>query len=80
MSDGVYNPVAETAAQKVERLKVQIAQKLKERQAALGPGNESVERAEAMLAQVRARLMGGQVEAGRTAVRQWMDADGDSRR
>jgi hypothetical protein len=66
----------ETAAQKVERLKGQIARKLAQRAVAMGGVNPSVERAEAVLAQVRARLMGGQAAvSGRSAVREWMAAD-----
>jgi len=75
MSETASSTAAETAGQKVERLKMQIAQKLKERRMASGPGSESVQRAEAVLAQVRTRLMSGQADAGRMAVRQWMDSD-----
>ena len=75
MSQNQSNPPQESAADKVERLKLKIAQSLKDRQQPVGGPSESAARAEAMLAQVRARLMGGQAAAGSSVVRQWMDAD-----
>lgn len=76
MSESKSGPPAESAAAKVERLKLQIAQSLKKRQQATGGPSESVVRAEQVLSQVRARLMGGQAaRAGSSAVREWMDAD-----
>lgn len=77
MSENKSGPPAVDAAARVEQLKLQIAQSLKKRQsAAAGSPGESVLRAEQVLNQVRARLSGGQtVQAGQSAVRQWMDAD-----
>lgn len=80
MSENQSGPPQESAAAKVERLKLKIAQALKERQQGGGAPSESVVKAEQMIAQVRARLMGGQAAvAGRSVVRQWMDADNDKR-
>ncbi len=81
MSENQLAPPQESAVAKVERLKLQIAQKLKERAAAQGGVSESVAKAEMMVAQVRARLMGGQAAiAGRSAVQHWMEADGQKNR
>jgi hypothetical protein len=82
MSENLAASPQETAIQKMERLKIQIAQKLKERSAAMAPqGNESVEKAEAVLAMVRARLMSGQAAVnGRFAVQKWMDTDRETGR
>ena len=75
MSESKSEAPQESAVAKVERLKLQIARSLKERQAAMGGSSESVAKAELVLAQVRAKLMGGQAAAGRSAVLHWMDAD-----
>jgi len=75
MSESKSEAPQESAVAKVERLKLQIAQKLKERQAAMGGASESVAKAELVLAQVRARLLGGQAAAGRAAVLHWMEGD-----
>lgn len=82
MSENLAASPQETATQKMERLKIQIARRLKERSAAMGGGgNPSVEKAEAMLSMVRARLMGGQAAMnGRFAVQQWMDSDRETNR
>ena len=78
MSESKSTPPQESAVAKVERLKLQIAQKMKERRAAEGGVSESVAKAEMMVAQVRARLLGGQAAvAGSSAVRHWMDTDKD---
>ena len=79
MSESKLIPPQENAVDKVERLKLQIAQRLKERQMT-GGLSEAAANAERLASMVRARLQGGQVaRAGQSAVREWMAADNEKR-
>jgi hypothetical protein len=79
MSESKLIPPQENAVDKVERLKLQIAQRLKERQMT-GGLSEAAANAERLASMVRARLQGGQVaRAGQSAVREWMAADDNKR-